>query len=59
MAASELIAGAEFGKMVCLRAGEITSVLIEDAVARLKLVDLGSEIVRTARSVGISFGDEQ
>lgn len=59
MAASELIAGGEFGKMVCLRAGEITSVLIEDAVARLKLVDLGSEIVRTARSVGISFGDEQ
>ncbi|MBZ5526641.1 MAG: ATP-dependent 6-phosphofructokinase [Acidobacteriia bacterium] len=59
VAASELVSRGEFGRMVCLRAGEITSVPIEDAVAHLKLVDPGSEIVRTARSVGISFGDEQ
>ncbi len=43
--------------MVAVRADEIISVPIRDAVARPKYVDPDGNMVRTARSLGISFGD--
>jgi hypothetical protein len=46
-----------FGRMVCLRAGEIESVPIDEAVGSTRLVDPESSIVRAAREVGITFGD--
>jgi 6-phosphofructokinase 1 len=55
--AVELIARGEFGRMVCLRAGEIESVTLDEAVGENRLVDPKGSIVRTARSVGITFGD--
>jgi len=55
--AVELIARGEFGRMVCLRAGEIESVPLDDAVGELRRVDPTSGIVRAARAVGITFGD--
>ena len=56
-AASDLVARGEFGKMVALRNDAIVAVPIADAVANPKYVDPNGQIVTTARSVGISFGD--
>ena len=46
----------ETGVMVSLQATNIVTVPISDAVANLKRVDPGSQIVRAARDIGISFG---
>jgi len=56
-AAADLIAKGDFGKMVALRGDEIVAVPIKDAVENPKYVDPSSELVATARSLGISFGD--
>ncbi len=57
VAAIELIANGEFGRMVCIQNSEIKCVNIAHAIGKLKTVDPGSEIVRTARAIGISFAD--
>jgi ATP-dependent phosphofructokinase / diphosphate-dependent phosphofructokinase len=57
VAAVELIAAAGFGRMVCLRAGRIETVDIAEAVGATKFVDPEGELVRTARAIGMSFGD--
>jgi phosphofructokinase-like protein len=57
VAAVDLIARGEFGKMVCLRDGEIRAVEIAEAVGKQKLVDPDGDLVRTAKSVGVCFGD--
>ncbi len=57
VAAVELIAGGDFGKMVCLRDAQIRCVPIAEAIGKLKVVDPQGEMVRTARAIGISFGD--
>jgi ATP-dependent phosphofructokinase / diphosphate-dependent phosphofructokinase len=56
--AVELVARGEFGRMVCLRAGEIESVTLDEAVGETRLVDPKGSMVRTARAVGITFGDQ-
>jgi phosphofructokinase-like protein len=56
--AVELIARGEFDRMVCLRAGEIESVTLDEAVGENRLVDPKGSLVRTARAVGITFGDQ-
>ncbi|HWI54397.1 MAG TPA: 6-phosphofructokinase [Desulfobacteria bacterium] len=48
----------KFGEMVCLRGTEIKSVPIVDAVKELRRVPTDGDVVRAAKSVGISFGDE-
>jgi phosphofructokinase-like protein len=55
--AVDLIAKGCFGQMVCLRGGEIRSVPIAEAVGVMKSVDPAGELVRTARAVGVCFGD--
>jgi 6-phosphofructokinase 1 len=55
--AVELALAGEFGQMVCLCGNRIQSVPLSRAVARQKLVDPAGELVRTAKAVGISFGD--
>jgi 6-phosphofructokinase 1 len=55
--AAKLVARGEFGNMVALRGDHIVSVPIRDAVSRPKYVDPDSEVVASARSLGISFGD--
>lgn len=57
VAAVELAAREQFGRMVSLRCGQIDSVWIRDAVAHERLVDPEGERVRAVRSLGISFGD--
>lgn len=56
-AAIDLIAAEDYGKMVALRNDSIVAVPLEDAVSRLKLVTPDGEMVKTAISLGISFGD--
>jgi phosphofructokinase-like protein len=56
--AVELIARGEFGRMVCLRAGEIESVSLDEAVGETRLVDPKGSLVRTARAIGMNFGDD-
>lgn len=58
-AAADLVAAADFGKMVALRNGEIVSFPIAQAIAEPKRVDPASEMVQTARSIGTVFGDER
>lgn len=57
VAAVELIAHGCFGHMVCLRDGQIGNVPIAEAVGVMKVVDPEGELVRTARAVGVCFGD--
>jgi ATP-dependent phosphofructokinase / diphosphate-dependent phosphofructokinase len=55
--AVDLIARAQFDRMVCLRAGKIESVSLEEALSKMKCVDPASEIVHAARAIGATFGD--
>ena len=56
-AAADLIGQRQFGKMVALRGDEIVAVNIRDAVSNPKYVDPDGQMVMTARSLGVSFGD--
>ncbi|MDT8368425.1 MAG: ATP-dependent 6-phosphofructokinase [Longimicrobiales bacterium] len=56
-AAVELAARGDWGCMVALDPPEIHAVPIAAAIAKLKLVPLDSDVVHTARSLGISFGE--
>lgn len=56
-AAADLVATGKFGSMVAVRGDEIVSVPIAEAVSRPKYVDPDGELVATARSLGVSFGD--
>jgi 6-phosphofructokinase 1 len=57
VAAVELIAKGQFGKMVALRADSIVAVDVASAIGQLKTVRPDGELVRTARAIGIGFGD--
>jgi 6-phosphofructokinase 1 len=57
VAAVDLIARGEFGRMVCLHCAAIESTPIEKAVGAVRIVDPQGELVRTARAIGVSFGD--
>jgi phosphofructokinase-like protein len=55
--AVDLIAAGGFGMMVALRGQSIVSVDLAHAIGHLKSVDPQGEMVRTARAIGIGFGD--
>jgi 6-phosphofructokinase 1 len=57
VAAVDLIASGGFGLMVALHGGSIVSVDVAHAIGHLKAVNPDGEIVRTARAIGIGFGD--
>ncbi len=57
-AAAQMIANEEYGYMVALNDSQITKVPLEEIAGKLKTVDPKSDIIREAKSVGISFGDE-
>jgi 6-phosphofructokinase 1 len=56
-AAVRCAAAGQFGVMVALDPPEIRPVPLEDAIAQIRRVSLDSDTVRTARDLGISFGD--
>jgi phosphofructokinase-like protein len=51
-----LIEGA-FGRMVAFHPPDIVSIPLSDVVGRVKRVPADFDLVRTARAVGVSFGD--
>jgi ATP-dependent phosphofructokinase / diphosphate-dependent phosphofructokinase len=57
VAAVDLVANGGFGRMVCLHNAQIECVSIADAVGHLRTVEPAGEMVRTARAIGICFGD--
>ena len=57
VAAVDLVAQGGFGKMVRLQKECITAVDIADAIGLMKAVNPMGEMVRTARAIGICFGD--
>ncbi|HEY1657941.1 MAG TPA: ATP-dependent 6-phosphofructokinase [Candidatus Sulfotelmatobacter sp.] len=57
VAAVDLIAAGGFGMMVALHGDSIVSVDVAHAIGQLKSVNPTGEVVRTARAIGIGFGD--
>jgi phosphofructokinase-like protein len=57
VAAVELISEGKFGNMVCLKGNTMTYESLENVIGKQKNVDVNGELVRVARSIGISFGD--
>ncbi len=57
VAAADLIGQEIYGQMVCLRNAKMEHVSLEDVIGENKLVSPKGEMVRIARSLGISFGD--
>ncbi|MCI8742435.1 MAG: 6-phosphofructokinase [Lachnospiraceae bacterium] len=57
-AAAELIRDKKYGYMVVVDNDEIKAAPLAEVSGKLKVVDPDSEIIRHAKMVGISFGDE-
>ena len=55
--AVELAMRGQFGRMVAMIDGKISSSTLEDAVGKLKTVPLDHELIKVARMIGVSFGD--
>lgn len=55
--AVELLAEGKYGRMVAWQNRTVVDVAIEDAIQKCYTVDPGGVLVRTARALGISFGD--
>jgi 6-phosphofructokinase 1 len=55
--AVQLIAENQYGHMVALCPPDTAAVKLSDAIGRLRAVPSNGDIVRTARALGISFGD--
>ena len=49
------LASGETGKMVALQAEKIVTVPLSEACANIKTVPLDSQLIRSARDIGISF----
>ena len=56
--AFEMVLNGEFGRMVSYRHPYITSVTLADAIQKPNLVTLDTALMKTARGLGISFGND-
>jgi ATP-dependent phosphofructokinase / diphosphate-dependent phosphofructokinase len=56
-AAVQAVEDGKWGHMVALQSPNIVTVPIEEALRQPKRVDLGHDLMKTARRLGISFGD--
>lgn len=56
-AAAKLIVEKRYGNMVALQEGQIVPVPLSQVAGKLKSVPKDSNVVQTARDIGISFGD--
>lgn len=57
VAAVELINSGKFGNMVCLKGNKISYESLENVIGNNKNVDPDGELVKVAKSIGISFGE--
>ena len=56
-AAVELIRRGVFGKMVANNPPDIVPIPLADVVGRTKTVPMDSDLLKTARALGVSLGD--
>ena len=56
--AMEMVLKNEFGRMVSYNHPYITSVTLKDAITKPNLVTMDTALIKTARGVGISFGED-
>ena len=52
-----MIVKKEYGYMVSVLNNEISKTSLEVVASQLKMVDPDSEIIKQAKTIGISFGD--
>jgi 6-phosphofructokinase 1 len=57
VAAVDLIADRKFDRMVAWQNRQVVDVPLADAIARYQAVDINSNLVKTARALGICLGD--
>ena len=57
--AFDMVVKGEFGRMVSYQHPYITSVTLKDAIQKPNLVTLDTALMKTARGLGISFGNDQ
>ncbi len=55
--AVDLVVRGQFGKMVSSQPPDIVPVSLSEVVGKTKTVPMESDLLKTARSIGISFGD--
>jgi phosphofructokinase-like protein len=55
--AFEMVLNKEFGKMVAYRHPNIVSVPLQEAISHYNFIDPDSDLVKTAKGVGIGMGD--
>lgn len=55
--AFELLKAEKFGTMVSYKNNNLTAVTLQEAVAEYNFVELDHYLIKTARALGISFGD--
>lgn len=56
-AAADFLANKDFGKLVGIKEGKITGIPLAEIADKIKSVDEKAEMLKTARDLGISFGD--
>lgn len=56
-AAAEMIINHQYGRMVAIQKGEITSIPLEDAASKTKFLPVDHPMIKLARDIGIAFGD--
>jgi len=57
--AAQLALGEKWGQMASYRCGEFTSVPLKESIKQLRLVPVDHQLIKSARAIGTSFGDEQ
>lgn len=55
--AAQMIIDKKYGELVCLQNNEITSVPLSEIAGKLKTVPVDSSIIKSAKQIGISFGE--
>lgn len=53
----ELVLNRSYGKMVAFQNNDIITVSLKDATSSYNFVDVNGTLIKTARGIGISFGD--
>ena len=56
--AAEQIAVENYGKMVAIKNGELTTIDLEEVKDKLYLIEEDNPLVKKCRNMGVSFGDE-
>ena len=56
-AAAQLVAEKQYGRMVAIQNGNITSIPLEEAASRTKFLPVDHPMIQVARDIGISMGD--